>query len=257
MYADLPRCSMPSNTPEIKIVADAAELNRAAADEFLNCAQASIRIRGRFCVALAGGSTPRSVYSLLAEDQGDPEKRLPWEHVFIFFGDERHVPPADQESNYRMAQESLLSKVPIPHQNVFRVAGELEAGTAAAQYEQQLINFFHLGPDDWPQFDLIMLGMGPDGHTASLFPGSPALQENRRKAVANWVEKFQDYRITFTFTVLNHAAEVMFLVSGESKAEILKDVFKNPNKALYPCQKVQPENGRLLWIVDKAAAKLL
>lgn len=248
---------MPSNAPEIKIVADSAELNRIAVDEFFTAAQSSIRARGRFCVALAGGSTPRGVYSLLAADQSNPEKRLPWENIFIFFGDERHVPPDDAESNYRMARESLLSKVPIPQQNIFRIAGELDATVAAEQYEQQLLNFFQVGPDEWPQFDLIMLGMGPDGHTASLFPGSPALQESRRKVVANWVEKFQSYRLTFTFPLLNHAAEVMFLVSGESKAEALKGVLRSPDKNLYPCQKVQPENGRLLWIVDKTAAKLL
>jgi 6-phosphogluconolactonase len=248
---------MPSNTREIKIVADAMELNRAGADEFVSCAQASIHSQGRFSVALSGGSTPRSVYSLLAADQNIPEKKLPWEKIFVFFGDERNVPPTDAESNYRMAQESLLSKVPIPEQNIFRVAGELDANTTATQYEQQLLSFFHLAPNEWPRFDLIMLGMGPDGHTASLFPGSPALQETQRKVVANWVEKFQSYRITFTFPVLNHAAEVMFLVSGESKAEVLNDILKNADKNLYPCQRVQPESGRLLWIVDKAAARLL
>ncbi len=203
-------------------------------------------------MALAGGSTPRSVYSLLAENQ-----KLPWENIFVFFGDERHVPPTDAESNFRMAQESLLSKVPIPERNIFRVAGELDADTAAAQYEQQLLQFFHLSPKEWPRFDLIMLGMGPDGHTASLFPGSPALQESQRLVVANWVEKFKSYRITFTFPVLNQAAEVMFLVSGESKAEVLKGALKGPDKNLYPCQRVKPENGRLLWIVDKPAARLL
>jgi len=248
---------MPSKTPEIKIVEDITQLNREAANEFLRSAQASIVSRGRFCVALAGGSTPGGVYSLLAEDQSNPEKRLPWEKVFVFFGDERHVPPDDPESNYRMAKESLLSKIPIPQQNVFRVASELDANTAASQYEQQLLNFFRVAREEWPQFDLIMLGMGPDGHTASLFPGSPALEETHRKVVANWVEKFQSFRITFTFPVLNHAAEVMFLVSGEGKAEVLKQVLRNPAKDVYPCQKVQPEAGRLLWIVDRAAAKLL
>ena len=249
---------MPS--PEIKIASDVSELNRTAADKFVNCAKSAIHSRGQFSVALAGGSTPRSIYEQLVEDQKTPEKKLPWEKIFVFFGDERHVPPTDAESNYRMARESLLSRVPIPEQNVFRIAAELEADTAATHYEQQLLRFFQIGPGEaeaWPRFDLIMLGMGPDGHTASLFPGSPALQETQRKVVANWVEKFKSYRITFTFPVLNHAAEVMFAVSGESKAEILKDVLKNPDKNLYPCQKVQPENGRLLWIVDKAAAKLL
>jgi 6-phosphogluconolactonase len=242
---------------EIKIVGDTDELNRAAADEFARCAQLSISARGRFCVALAGGSTPRGVYSLLADDQRNSDKPLSWEKIFVFFGDERHVPPDDPESNYRMAKESLLSKVPIPSENVFRVAAELDAGTAAAQYEEKLRAFFQTGPNEWPQFDLIMLGIGPDGHTASLFPESAALNENSRMVVANWVEKFKTYRITFTFPVLNHAAEIIFLVSGENKAEILKHVLQGPQTDAYPCQRVQPVNGRLLWLVDKAAAKLL
>jgi 6-phosphogluconolactonase len=246
---------MPS--PEIKIVSDVSELNRAGADEFVNCAISAIQARGKFSVALSGGSTPRGIYGLLADDQEIPEKILPWERIFVFFGDERHVPPTDAESNYRMAHESLLSHVPIPAQNVFRVATELDAETAATQYEQLILSFFHLGPDEWPRFDLIMLGMGPDGHTASLFPGSPALQETQRKVVANWIEKFNSFRITFTFPVLNHAAEVMFAVSGESKAEILKEVLKGPDKNLYPSQKVQPERGKLLWIVDKDVEKFL
>src|SRR5436309_12159250 len=136
-----------------------------------------------------GGSTPHGIYSLEADDQEHHEKKLPWEKIFVFLGDERHVPPTDAENNYRMAKESLLSKVPIPEQNVFRVAAELDANIAAKQYEEQLIRFFQLAPNQWPRFDLIMLGMGPDGHTASLFPGSPALQETQRKVAANWVEK--------------------------------------------------------------------
>jgi 6-phosphogluconolactonase len=248
---------MPSNTHEIKIVGDVNDLNRAAADEFTNCAQTSIQARGRFSIALSGGSTPRGIYSLLADDQKTPEKKLAWEKIFVFFGDERHVPATDAESNYRMAQESLLSKVPVPEQNVFRVPTELDANTAAAQYEQQLLHSFHLEPGECPRFDLIMLGMGPDGHTASLFPGSSALQETKRNVVANWVEKFKSYRITFTFPVLNHAAEVMFVVSGNDKAEILKEVLKNPDKNLYPSQRVQPESGKLLWIVDLMAGRLL
>jgi 6-phosphogluconolactonase len=243
--------------PEIKIVSDANELNRAAADEFITCAKTSIQARGRFSVALSGGSTPRGIYNLLAEDQKVPARKLPWEKIFVFFGDERHVPPTDPESNYRMAHESLLSKVPIPEPNIFRIAAELDAGAAATQYEQQLTRFFNLGPNEWPRFDLIMLGMGPDGHTASLFPGSQALNEIQRKVVDNWVEKFKTYRITFTFPVLNHAAEVMFAVTGSDKAEVLKDVLENPNKRLYPSQLVQPDRGRLLWIIEEAAARLL
>ncbi len=243
--------------PEIKIASDVSAFNHIAADEFTNCARKSIETHGRFTVALSGGSTPRGIYSLVADDQKNPVKKLPWEKIFVFFGDERHVPPTDPESNFRMANESLLSKVPIPEQNVFRVPAELDANIAAKDYEEQLIKFFKLAPNEWPRFDLIMLGMGPDGHTASLFPESPALNENQSQVVANWVEKFKSYRITFTFPVINHAAEAMFAVLGSDKAEMLKDVLKNPSRNLYPSQRVQPENGRLLWVTDEATARLI
>ena len=140
---------------------------------------------------------------------------------------------------------------------VMPAAADVVAAAAASEYEAQLRGFFEIKSGEFPRFDLILLGLGPDGHTASLFPGSPALRETQRRVVAHWVEKFKSFRITFTFPVLNHAAEVMFAVSGSEKAEILMDVLKNPKKNLYPSQKVQPENGRLLWIVDRAAAKLL
>ncbi|MBZ5525062.1 MAG: 6-phosphogluconolactonase [Acidobacteriia bacterium] len=242
---------------EIRVLPDAPTLNRAAADEFIRCAREAIAARSRFAVALSGGSTPKAVYGLLASDQADPARRLDWEKIHIFFGDERHVPPTDAESNYRMASESLLSNIPIPQENVHRVMAELDANAAASRYEEELQDFFHPASDGWPRFDLIMLGMGPDGHTASLFPDSPALTENSRMVAANWVEKFNCYRITFTFPVLNAAALAMFLISGESKAEMLKDVLQSPDQSKYPCQRVQPVNGRLLWMVDQPAARLL
>ncbi len=245
--------------PEIKIAADNAALNLMAVQEFCRCAEAAIAARNRFCVALSGGNTPRAVYSLLAATQ---RNSLPWDKIYIFFGDERHVPPEHSDSNYRMANESLLSQVPLPQKNLYRVRAELDAKVAAQEYEDQLREFFQLQDirlqnNDWPRFDLILLGLGNDGHTASLFPGSLALAENTRMVVANWIKKFNEYRITFTFPVLNQAAEVLFLVSGESKAQILKDVLNPAGTNTYPSQRVQPENGRLLWIVDQPAAKLL
>jgi 6-phosphogluconolactonase len=242
---------------QTKIVEDLTALSRVGADEFSRCAREAIAARGRFSVALSGGSTPRGVHSLLVADQNDPAKRLPWDQIHLFFGDERHVPPDDAESNYRMANETLLSQVSVPPQNVHRIAAELDAKVAADQYEKELRNFFQPASGEWPRFDLILLGMGPDGHTASLFPGSAALNENSRWVVANWVEKFHTWRITFTFPVINHAAEVMFLVAGEDKAEVLKKVLNPQGEDAYPCQRVQPLNGRLLWVVDKKAAKLL
>ena len=237
---------------QVKIVSDNATLARTAADEFHRMAEAAIQERGRFSVALSGGNTPRTVYSLLASEH----KQLPWNNIHIFFGDERHVPPEDPESNFLMASEALLSKVPIPEVNVHRIHAELDAQTAAAEYDQQLVNFFHLSNHDWPRFDLIFLGLGEDGHTASLFPASKALTESSRRVVANWVEKFQTFRITLTFPVLNNAAEVAFLVSGAGKAQILNQVLR-PGAQKYPAQCVQPENGRLLWLVDQDAGSLL
>jgi len=235
--------------PELQVVPDLPALHRAGVDEFSGCAHEAITARGRFAVALSGGSTPKGVYSLLAE-----ANNLPWDKIHFFFGDERNVPPDHPESNYRMANESLFSKIVVPQQNVHRIAAEMEAGPAALRYEAELRAFF--GAAEWPRFDLIMLGMGPDGHTASLFPGSAALNEDSRWVVANWVEKFNTYRITLAFPAINHAAEVMFLVAGQDKSQVLQEVLRGKTQD-YPCQRVQPVNGRLLWIVDKAAARLL
>jgi len=242
----------PEAMRNVKVLPDTLALYRAAADELIGCGRKSIADHGRFCVALSGGSTPRGVYSLLAERPDN----LPWNKMFLFFGDERHVPPDHPDSNYRMAQEALLSKVPVPATNVFRIRTELDANQAAQEYEDQLRSFFALKPGEFPRFDLIMLGLGDDGHTASLFPGSAALNETSRLVVANWVEKFQQYRITLTYPVLNHAAEVMFLVSGAGKAQILKDVLSGEGER-YPAQRVRSENGVLLWLVDQDAARLL
>ncbi len=237
---------------QVKIVPDGDALAHTAAQEFHRLCEAAVQERGRFSVALSGGNTPRSVYSLLAS----AHKELPWDRIHIFFGDERHVPLDHPDSNFRMASESLLSKVPIPENNIHRIRAELEADAAAKEYEQELRDFFHLADHDWPRFDLIFLGIGEDGHTASLFPGSKALTEASRRVAANWVEKFQAFRITLTFPVLNHAADVLFMVSGAGKAQILSEVLR-PGNRKYPAQNVQPQNGQLLWLVDQDAGSLL
>jgi 6-phosphogluconolactonase len=239
--------------PELQIVADAAALYHTAAEEFSSRAEAAISDHGRFSVALSGGNTPRGVYAELAAQK---KNSLPWNKIYVFFGDERHVPPEDPESNYRMARESLLSKVPIPEENVHRVLAELPAPAAAVQYEMDIRTFFHLPAGAFPRFDLVFLGLGDDGHTASLFPGSQALHEQSRIVVANFVEKFNGYRITFTYPVLNHASQVVFLVSGKSKAQIVKEIFTS-HEGSYPAQGVRPENGRTLWMADKDATALL
>ena len=243
---------------EVKIVSDNPTLCRTAAQEFHRVAGDAVKERGRFSVALSGGNTPRGVYSVLAEQY----KELPWDRIHVFFGDERHVPPDHPDSNFRMANESLLSKVQIPQKNIHRIKAELGRPESAAQdYADQLRAFFHVSDhhvsgDDWPRFDLILLGLGEDGHTASLFPDTAALKETSRMVVANWVEKLKTFRFTLTYPVLNHAAEVNFLVSGVGKAEILKDVLQ-PGARKYPSQGVQPQNGRLLWLADQDAAKML
>ena len=214
----------------------------------------AIGAQGRFAVALSGGSTPKSLYSLLAANYAN----FAWNRVFLFFGDERHVPPTDPESNFRMVNESLLSKITIPPENVFRVQAENpDADAAASDYEAQLRRFFELKPGEFPRFDLILLGMGPDGHTASLFPDSAALEEQSRLVVANWVEKFKTHRITFTFPVLNRAAEVMFLASGPDKADMVHQILETTPTPSFPSQRVQPLDGKLLWMLDEAAAAKL
>lgn len=237
---------------QIRILKTAPELFEAAAAEFAVRAAEAVRINGKFTVALSGGSTPKTLYSLLAT-----KAAIPWDKVDFFWGDERHVPPDQPESNYRMADEALLSKIPTPPENIFRIhAEEKDAAAAALQYEQALKKFFHLAPGQFPRFDLILLGTGPDGHTASLFPGTAALNENQRLVVANWVPKFNTHRITFTFPVLNAAACVMFLASGADKAPILHEILEN-SAANLPSQKVQPVNGELIWLVDEPAASTL
>jgi 6-phosphogluconolactonase len=232
------------------------DLFQAAAEELLRIATDAVAKRGRFTIALSGGSTPKNLYTLIA---ANASATLPWAQMFFFWGDERHVPPEDADSNYRMAKEALLSKVPIAPGNVFPVPAEIEDAAAAADaYEQTVRKFFGLAPGEFPRFDLILLGMGPDGHTASLFPETAALQEKSRLVVANWVEKLKASRITFTLPVLNAARCVAFLVSGEDKAAVLHEVLEGsapPEK--YPSKLVKPTNGKLIWFVDRAAASQL
>ncbi len=241
---------------EIRKVATPQELFAAAADEVLQAAKSAVAVRGRFIIALSGGSTPKSLYNLLATNA---KNALAWDCTFFFWGDERHVPPTDPESNYKMANEAMLEKIPVSAANIFRVPAENpDAEAAAAEYEQTLQKFFAVEPGQFPQFDLILLGMGPDGHTASLFPGTAALQEKSRLVVANWVEKFKTHRITFTLPLLNAARSVVFLVSGTDKADALKNVLEGdaPGEQ-YPSKLVRPTDGKLIWLIDRAAASKL
>ena len=241
---------------EIRILTTPQELSEAAAGEVVRDATEAVKARGRFTIALSGGSTPKNLFNLLATNA---RNALPWDRMYFFWGDERHVPPTDQDSNYRMAEEVMLSKVPVPPGNVFRMAAENpDAARVAEDYEKTLRKFFQLAPGDTPQFDLILLGMGPDGHTASLFPGTAALQERFRLVVSNWVEKLKTNRLSFTLPVLNAARCVAFLVSGTDKAPALKTVLEeNASAEQYPAKLVNPSAGRLIWFLDRAAASSL
>jgi len=241
---------MPSE-PQVEVFGSPQELFAAAAKKFCSIASSAVQDHGRFTVALSGGSTPRGLHQELVTHFAS---QVQWDKAFFFWGDERHVPPDSSDSNYRMAKETLISKLPIPPGNIFRVAAELpDARQAAVKYEETIQKFFRVGPDSFPRFDFILLGMGPDGHTASLFPGTAALQEKDRLVVANWVEKMNAFRITFTYPVLNNAWQVMFLVSGDEKAEMVRRALQDPGANL-PCQRVRPVDGELLWYLDKGAA---
>jgi 6-phosphogluconolactonase len=244
---------------EIQILSNLEELTCRAAEEFVRQAEEAVGAKGFFTVALSGGSTPKSLYSLLASETASFRVRVPWDKVHFFWGDERHVPPDHPDSNYRMTQEAVLSKIPIPSENVYRIKTENpDAGKAAEDYERVLREFFRLEVGQLPRFDLVLLGLGPDGHTASLFPGTEVLNDRKSLVAAPWVEKFNAYRITLTPSVLNNAVCVAFLISGEEKAVTLKAVLEGgyqPERL--PAQLIHPTNGRLLWLVDRAAARML
>lgn len=241
----------------VKVFQSAGQLSEFAAERFIEIGARAVSEKGAFSVALAGGSTPKDLYSLLASEKY--REKISRESVFFYFGDERNVPPDDAESNYRMAKENLFDLLEIPVRNIFRWKTELkDEKSTAADYAKTLEETFDLSGGAFPRFDLILLGMGADGHTASLFPFTAALAENEKTAVANWAEKINAWRFTLTFPVINNASNVFFLVTGEDKAETLKEVLeggRDPQRL--PAQGVKPSNGELLWLVDRAAARLL
>jgi 6-phosphogluconolactonase len=232
-------------TKEIRIFPDVAAIAAAAAEEFVRLGPAT--------VALAGGTTPRALYELLAA-----RTDIAWDATHFFFGDERHVPPDHPDSNYRMAEEAMLAHVPVPESNVHRIKTENpDAAAAAADYASELRSVFHLNGGELPRFDLVLLGMGPDGHTASLFPGTDVLNEQQALVAAPWVPKMHSFRVTMTLPVLNNAANVVFMAGGLEKASVLKEVLEENSDPPFPSQLVRPQDGRLLWMVDRAAARFL
>jgi 6-phosphogluconolactonase len=240
---------------ELRVYANSGELALAASELFVSIATASVKARGRFRVALSGGSTPRAVYQLLAT--GEFSGRLDWSRVDFFWGDERYVPADSRDSNYRMASETLLQHVPVPPANVHRVPTEISPASAAAEAYERTIRQCFGEPDSVPQFDLIYLGLGANGHTASLFPHSPALREQSRLVVADFVSEVNSWRISMTAPLLNRGRTVAFLIEGAPKAQVLSEVLLGPqDPERLPAQLIAPE-GKLLWLVDKPAAALL
>ena len=236
----------------VSIFDDAEQVAQAAADRFVELANSSITSKNRFAAALSGGSTPKQVHRLLAQSS----RLVDWSKVHLFFGDERTVPADHPDSNFGMAQETLLSEFPLPADNVHQIKGDGDPALNAAAYERELRAFF--AGAEWPQFDLIFLGLGADGHTASLFPHTEALAERNDWVSANWVEKLRTYRLTLTVPAINQAREIIFLVTGKEKAEALAAILQGPrNPQLLPAQLISPASGRLSWFVDKAAAEKL
>ena len=245
---------MPAFAPDLRIVRDLEELERAAAGEFARLARQAGPKRP-FAVALSGGRTPQGMYARLAQD---PYRNLvPWQALHLFWGDERHVPPDHPDSNYRMAQESLLSKTAVPAGNVHRIPAENpDAAAAAGEYEATLRSFFRLHEGQIPRFDLVLLGLGADGHVASLFPGSEALRDGARLVAAPWVERLHARRITLTPPVIRNASSIMVLVSGEEKAGALQRALSGAGRVDdFPALLLTESRGRVVFIADRAAAR--
>jgi 6-phosphogluconolactonase len=247
-----------SSQREVVVLPDAGEITRRAADEFLKSVNEAIAQKGSFTVALAGGSTPKALYSMLS---GDPDysSKIPWPKLHFFFGDERHAPPDNSESNFHMANQTLFSNGLVKPEQITRIKGEYaDTEKAALEYEQDLRAYFKLKEGEYPRFDLVLLGMGDEGHTLSLFPGTKALHATNRIAVRNWVGKLYTERITLTVAAANQANRLMFCVTRADKALALKAVLEGPYEPeQLPAQFIQPVNGKLLWLVDKDAGSLL
>lgn len=244
---------------EVRVYQDDLTLAQAAVEWIVQCSAEAIMRQGSFTLALSGGSTPRRTFEILASETNSG--RVDWQKTYIFWGDERNVPPDHPESNYRMARLALLDHVPIPAENIFRMQGEITPQNAADVYEGILRAHFanvRSGQPPTATFDLVLLGLGSDGHTASLFPDTNALAETDRWVTANFVPQLETWRLTLTFPCINAARNVTFLVSGESKAERLRQVIHPSGKpADLPAALVRPQRGKLVWLVDEAAASHL
>jgi len=242
----------------VELFANGMEIARRAAADVVRIAGDAVAARGAFTIALSGGSTPKVLYALLAEH---PSLRnsLPWDKMKVFFGDERHVAPGHADSNFQMATDAMLSKVPLRPDQVHRIKGEYpDTAQAAAEYEEVIRREFGFEAGAFPRFDLILLGMGSEGHTLSLFPGTKALNETQRIVTSNWVGKLCADRVTLTAPAANNAGNVIFMITGADKACALKSVLEGPHEPdQLPAQMIQPTNGNVSWLVDEAAGSML
>lgn len=236
---------------QIEIFTDSAALAAGAAEAFVGAVRSTA---GPFRVALSGGNTPRALFAALADSSAPYRARIPWDRLHIFWSDERCVPPTDRESNFKMANDALLTRVPIRREQVHRIPAELpDHEDAARRYQETLKSEF----GGLPVFDLIYLGMGPDGHTASLFPGTSAVAETKRFVVSHYVEEKKSYRVTFTLPIINAAKAVHFLVAGPDKADTARKVLSEAPSAASPASLVQPAHGNVVWFLDQPAARRL
>ncbi len=245
-------------TVTYRVFPTSALVAQAAAELFTRSAVAAVAARGKARLAISGGSTPKAMFALLADPAQPFLGEVPWNALHLFWIDERCVPPDDPESNFRMTRETMLDKVPLAPEHIHRMEGELDSEVAASRYESVLRNTFKLEGAETPTFDLVLLGMGDDGHTASLFPHTAALDEMARLVVANHVPQKDTWRITLTWPVINQGREVAFLIEGAAKAEILHDVLLGPyDPESKPSQLIRPASGKLTFLLDcVAAAKL-
>ena len=242
----------------VELFANGMEIAQRAADEVVRIASEAAAARGAFTIALSGGSTPKALYKLLAENPA-LRNSLPWDKMKVFFGDERHVGPGHTDSNFQMASDSILSRVPLQPKQIHRIKGEYpDTAQAAVEYQATIQREFGLKAGEFPRFDLLLLGMGSEGHTLSLFPGTKALHETERIVTRNWVGKLYTERITLTAPAANNAANIIFMIAGADKAYALKAVLEGPHEPeQLPAQMIQPSNGKLLWLVDQAAGSML
>lgn len=232
------------------------ELVAKVAEDIVNAAARAVADHGNFTIALSGGNTPKPLYELLAS--APLKYEMPWKKTFFFFGDERCVPHSSDESNFKMVKQALFKPDLVRDENIFALElQDSDPEEAAELYEEEIREFFSLAENQFPKFDVMLLGLGDDGHTASLFPGTAALNECQKICVANYVEKFKTKRITLTLPVLDNAVNVWFLVSGKGKAKVVSEIISGKEKDLYPAQLVKPVSGKPQWFLDQEAASLL